>query len=517
MVRDSTVARSRSTKRGFFSSHEDYSVPEPVKRNSDLLLDFAPQDVARAEGRQSGLMWDLEEPSSSWVLEEQNAGDRDDQTLASFLMRGNSRTTVTAHHSHASHGSSMHLLKSSSAKLSSAVSRWTDEIPLQYITDPPLFIAEHSDMQEPPKGSVVHRYWKEHASWLKEWPAIADACDHIAKVKAVWHDMLADIHDADNVYDQPQRDPVRMFVHMGRKPMAVRSKPTQELGAAAEVVRPGEIIVSDLAEEIGGVQYYRIAGRPADKPGWVFDSIGGETIMAEMKNVDTTPVWYRAIAAGKIFLHKVPSYHRATMNGLILGTKEVFVVDLRCRVGAQDYVHLADGRGWIYERVKRKDSVVEIKTPTSRKDFKAAQYVAVVGECEEEMLSSGSGGLRHRMSDVPSTTDIVKTGMWTYIVGESPVLVIGDGPQGSLLQPGEEIKVDKKCTANGDLFVKGSGVLGRQWFRLHGKERRGWVPATAVNGKQLLFEKEEQSAYPSWGTSARESVDATEDWMIGTV
>jgi len=418
-----------------------------------------------------------------------------------------------------SEGTSMKKWKGSmrkSSRLSSALSNWVDEIPLEYIPDPPLFKAEPSETQDEVPKNVVHAYWKEHASWLEDWPGIADAREHIAKVKAVWHDMFMDFHDADDVYEQENRGPVRMFVHMGNKPMAVRSKPTQEITDWTEVVRPGECVVSDWAEEIGGVQYYRISGRPAEKPGWVFDSIGGETIMVEMKNVDTTPVWYRAIATGTIFLHTVPSSSRTTMNGLILGNKEVFVVDMRCRVGAQDYVHLADGRGWIYERVKRKDSALESKNPTSRKDMKAA-YVAVVGECEGEMLSSGSGGLKHRMSQVPSTTDIVKTGMWTYIVGESPVLVIGDGPQGSLLQPGEEVKVDKKCSANGDPFVKGSGVLGRQWFRLHGKEHKGWVPATTVNGKQLLFEKEEQSAYPSWGTAAPESVDATEDWMIGTV
>jgi len=298
--------------------------------------------------------------------------------------------------------------------------------------------------------------------------------------------------------------------------MAVRSKPTQESCDGAEVVCPGGCIVSEWAEEIGGVTYYRIAGRPAEKPGWVFDSFGGETLMVEMKNVDTTPVWYRAIASDTIFLHKVPSSSSSTKNGLILGSKEVFVVDMRCRVGAQDYVHLADGRGWIYERVKRKHSA--LVNPTSRKDMKT-QYVAVVGECEGEMCSSGSGGLnKHRMSQVPSTIDVVKTGMWTYVVGECPVLVIGDGPQGSLLQPGEEVKVDKKCSANGDPFVKGSGVLGRQWLRLHGRQRRGWVPATAVDGKQLLLEKEEESAYPSWGNAAPpESVDATPDWMLGVV
>merc|ERR1719356_14176 len=357
---------------------------------------------------------------------------------------------------------------------------------------------------------------------MEGWPGVGEEREKFAKLKAAWKEHFKDTDSNNGAEAIHASGHARMFIHMGARSVAVRTRPTQEASSKGQdVLRPGDCIISDLIEESGGVQYYRIAGRPATKPGWVFDFINGETVMMEMKNVDITPVWFRAVALGTINLHKVPSSSKSSMNGLILGSKEVFVVDMRCRVGTQDFVHLADGRGWIYERTKPKDRAHMPKmsgkdASTGRKSVTAAQYITVVEECEGEMLSSGIDALAARMKQVPATTDIVKTGMWTYIVGEAPVLVIGDGAHGSLLQPGEEIKVDKKCTANGDPFVKGSGVLGREWFRLHGKDRSGWVPFTGVNGKQLMQEKEGEGGWQaSWG-GANGNEDATEDWMVGT-
>mmetsp|Transcript_64447 Transcript_64447/g.174122 ORF Transcript_64447/g.174122 Transcript_64447/m.174122 type:complete len:495 (+) Transcript_64447:82-1566(+) len=494
MVRDSSVPSPR------FASEATYDVSGPKER------------------RESGLYWDLDDTMIEAAMQQQQQGDVDDPTLASMLIRPSG-----ARHGH---GSMRHSGYGGYKKQSARAAydnEWLAEIPLEFIPDPPLFVPEPPDPHaEVPNMNVVPSYWKEHAGWLEDWPGVEAERVKYAMVKAAWKEHFKD-SDSANGAEERTSGHARMFIHMGSKPVAVRSSPTQDPGSKGQdVIRPGQIIISDTIEENGGVQYYKVAGRPAAKPGWVFDHIGGETVMVEMKNVVTTLVWFRAVAFGTIYLHSAPSSSKSTMNGLILGNKEVFVVDMKCRVGTQDFVHLADGRGWIYERTKPKDRANMPKisgrdTDGGRKSVTAAQYVTVVEECEGELVSSGLDALAARLRQVPATTDIVKTGMWTYIVGEAPVLVLGDGANGSLLQPGEEVKVDKKCTANGDLFVKGSGVLGRQWFRLHGKERRGWVPATAVNGKQLLFEKEEQSAYPSWGTSARESVDATEDWMIGTV
>merc|ERR1719454_2764907 len=71
--------------------------------------------------------------------------------------------------------------------------------------------------------------------------------------------------------------------------------------------------------------------------------------MQEVKNLDFGPKWYRVVLGSVVKLHKAPSTKKETVNGLVLGHNEVFVSNLRCRIGSSDFVFLADGRGWIYK------------------------------------------------------------------------------------------------------------------------------------------------------------------------
>merc|ERR1711998_23500 len=72
----------------------------------------------------------------------------------------------------------------------------------------------------------------------------------------------------------------------------------------------------------------------------------------------------------------------------------------------------------------------------------------VIHECDGDFLEGGTATDFRGM--IPSTSEAVEVGTWSYVVGEKPVMALGSKRFGTLLNPGDIVKIDKRAIANGD-------------------------------------------------------------------
>lgn len=64
---------------------------------------------------------------------------------------------------------------------------------------------------------------------------------------------------------------------------------------------------------------------------------------------------------------------------------------------------------------------------------------------------------------LPPTNGVVEVGLWTYVVGIAPVLALGAKLNGTYIQPGDVIKVDKRAFSDGMHPTAGGSGRRRPW------------------------------------------------------
>lgn len=183
-------------------------------------------------------------------------------------------------------------------------------------------------------------YWKTYASWLACWPTVAEARNNIA----VFTKELEAI-------ERPSE--VSAYVVLGHHPIKVRSIPSiSEDDATAQVVSPGQCVVTDKLEPKGGQNFLRLA----DGSGWLFDKLDGCPVLTKLSDVECGKWWYSVVCDEFVEVRSVPGYGDDHRNGWIMCPKELIQVSVRCNIRGRRHCQLADGRGWIFEAKPSRDS-----------------------------------------------------------------------------------------------------------------------------------------------------------------
>lgn len=358
---------------------------------------------------------------------------------------------------------------------------------LIYFADPPCVGAQDEEEEKVQDESLatIGTYWKSHATKFDCWPQVRESCERLESFLKAWK-------EAEKTHEVH-----RAFVNVSPHSLGVRSKPSKdEADRTGQVIHPGQCILVDKVVDKDDIRYLKLAHAEA----WVFDCKDGDIVMVEMKNVQFGPWWYHIVNDEFVETRRNPSYQDNARTGWVLGPKEVVVVALKCRLHGSPFVLLADGRGWVF--------VLKPGVPKNNKDFENM----IVAECDQEVIK---GTNKVDLRDViPITSGVVEVGFWTYIVGHQPVLAIGGKKHGTLLSPGDIVKVTKRCVANGE--AKGNNIQNRVWLRLN--DHRGWVPTVSEEGKRLLTEETSNTVtYPSWYQGTLHLDKPQEEWMVGVV
>lgn len=364
------------------------------------------------------------------------------------------------------------------------------EVEMNFFPDPP-YVLGREDERNPTEeqGGGVGVYWKDHASWLEHWPQVREVREQAAEFAQAWADAPSG---------------ARAFVNVASSAVGIRSSPTKD--AAAKIgksIKPGQCVLVEHIVEKEKTSYLKLVG----VDGWVFETLNGKPVMAEMKELHFGSWWYAVICDECVEARRAPTYDNAARNGWVLCTNEIAVVSARCRVDGHLFVQLADGRGWVF--------ALKPGVPRNNKDYENT----VVAEVEHEIVN-GTGRVDLR-DVIPSTAGVVQTGFWVYVVGHRPVLALGGRKYGTILVPGDIVKCDKRCIASGDFDDRrnscgGRNIRSRVWVRL--VDDRGWVPLDGEDGQPLLIEELSTSVgYPSWYQGSQNLDKPQEEWMLGSV
>jgi len=366
-----------------------------------------------------------------------------------------------------------------------------------YIPDPPCILPYEDDeafdasaMDQ--ENATVQNYWKNYASFLDEWPGVKERRQNMDKFITLWS-------------NRPTGSRLRAYVVVTNNSVGVRyiasGDDDQKNG---QILRPGqcvaiEAINEDYDREEGNRRYLKLPGPGA---GWVFESRDGVQCLAEIKAVETGTWWYRVQGTTPAETRKSPAVNEGARTGWMLAPKEVVMVNVRCKLNGFRFLHLADGRGWIFEQ-----------KPGTLKNDKNKENLVLVA-CEDEFLDGESAALKNLL---PPTHEVVEVGLWTYVVDTEPILAIGAKRNGIFIKPGDVVKVDKRANSSGNpQGMGGPGVQNRRWLRLGGG--RGWVPETDEKGKTLLTEQfSDEVTYPAWFKPNVDPNTPKEEWHIGTV
>merc|ERR1740129_1629371 len=259
---------------------------------------------------------------------------------------------------------------------------------------------------------------------------------------------------------------IQAFVNVNAHPVGVRRRRSHDDSEkTGEAIGPGEPVVVEQVAEHDGVRFLKLA----DNRGWVFDSKDDHEVMAKMEDLEVGIAWYRVVCKELVDVRGAPVYDHTARTGRLLCPGELIAINLRCRVRGGYFVHLADGRGWVFV----------LKSGASRTNHDTT--AEVLKECEAQLNGNTSVDL---LNAVPPTTDIVEVGTWTYVVGFEPVLALGSRPNGTYLSPGDVVMVNKRAWGNGDPPNPHTRDYSKLWLRLN--DGRGWVPEKGADGKALL-------------------------------
>jgi len=378
---------------------------------------------------------------------------------------------------------------------------------MDYFPDPPCILPcpprpdcdEEGDAAAGMGESAPHSYWKQHATWLDNWPSLDRSRAAAGAFVAGWS-------------GRGRASNLQAFVNVCDQPVAVRSQPVDGSDAKTEVrVQPGEMVVVAKVVERQGTRYLRLASGS----GWLFETQGRAPVMARMARVAVGSWWFRVACGEALEVHAAPTF-AASPSGWVMSPTEIFLVDVKARVRGCMFFHLADGRGWIPELRQPAHPRGSACSPT----WPDVDVPTLLVKEAEADLEGRSAGWFNYSSIVPSTSDAVEVGEWRYVVGELPVLAIGARQFGELLEPGESVKVDKRAFAGGDAPPGGGAwtAASRVWLRL--RDGRGWVPETAPGGRALLRPRGAPASYPGFCAGGRPSARRSEPedaWTAGLV
>jgi len=292
-----------------------------------------------------------------------------------------------------------------------------------------------------------------------------------------------------------QRNDIRLFVEalnsaqleaspyviVCEKRVGIRSCPScDDWARTGKVLHPGSCIVVDQ-EENGYLKLH-------DGSGWIFQQKGEVEVAVIMEKLELGAWWYRS--TDFVQVRQAPTTQSELRSGWFLVDGEMVVVVVRCCIGGERFFQLADGRGWIAE--------------ADRNTAKVAMH-----ESGGELL------MECQWNEYPSTNTVVDVGLWRYkVVATKPVIALGENCNGTLVEPGMIVGVDKRCYAGGrESECETQHIRDRRWLRLAGQ--CNWVPERGKDGNFLLKLYNEEEAPRSHWFFPLKKPEA--EWMVGVV
>lgn len=362
-----------------------------------------------------------------------------------------------------------------------------------YIPDPPCIMPFKRDefAEEEFEGDGIPRvveYWKDFAGWLEQWPSLKRYRDAQDEFCSLWR-------------HTPAESRLRGFVVLAANSVGMRFRPgLAEEEKNGQILLPGQCIPVEETQVTDNNRFLKLPGPGA---GWVFEYKDSMQVMAEMRSIEVGMWWYNCEAVLPVEVRKSPTWDDSARSGFVLNPQEVVVVNIRCKLNGYTFVHLFDGRGWVFE----------LSPGTLKNDSHASTLV--MSECEHDFM--GLGDMHALQSLVPSTSEVVEVGQWTYITNLEPVLAVGSRRYGHFLAPGSVVKVDKRANSSGrPRGFESSHAQDRLWLRL--SDGDGWVPETDENGNNLmLLQETNEVSYPSWFQPGTDPNPAPQRWEAGVV
>lgn len=390
-----------------------------------------------------------------------------------------------------------------------------DAAHIEYFPDPPCIGAVEQDDQDgcfssEAKSPTPQHYWKDHVCWKRDDPAIQAWVKTIDRFRAQWDKQTAAFSATrfsqgmkrsvirSSVNDSGETIIIQAFVNINASSVGIRSAGSHEDSKKiGQYISPGEpVVIERVMIEKDSVRFLKLA----DDRGWVFDSKDDIDVMAKMEDLEVGTAWYRVVCKELIDVRRTPIYDISSKTGRLLCPREVVAANMRCRVRGDHFVHLADGRGWVFV----------LKQGASRRNPRADEMV--LEECEAEFDKTVS---LDYLNFLPPTTHVVESGKWTYVAGYEPILAIGTRPHGTHICPGDVVLVNMRSFANGDAPSPHSSKSSKMWLRLN--DGRGWVPETGLDGKSLMTLREDNSiTYPKhYKGKTRDFDKPSLPWMAG--
>lgn len=327
----------------------------------------------------------------------------------------------------------------------------------KYIFDPPYVISLDGKSEFP----------GVHASLLVGPTVLEGARSDIRSFVEV-------VHDA-----QVEASP---YVVVCQEHVGIRSLPSSdELVRTGQALRPGSCIVVDRAEN----GYLRLN----DGSGWIFERKGELEVAVIMDEFELGAWWY--CSTDFVQVQQAPTMQSELRSGWFLADGEMAVVVIRCCVRGKRFFQLADGRGWI----------AEVDSNTAK---------VVMQECGGELL------MEWQWNEFPSTNAVVDIGLWRYkVVATRSVIALGENRNGTSVEPGTIVAVDKRCYAAGrEPQWESQHVRERRWLRLAGQ--CSWLPEIGKDGNMLLqLCKEGKASQSHWFFPVQFKPE--EGWMVGVV
>jgi len=315
--------------------------------------------------------------------------------------------------------------------------------------------------------SKLQDYFKTFASYPQGWDELEECRGRLQHFIATFNAQTGLLHHCG------ERLKNSAYVVTCPYKVALRSEPSIASAhvMTGEVLYPGQIVVVDSIVVYNEVNFLKLRGG-----GWAFERKNNISCMSYVACIEIGLWWYRVVSQEYAEVRRSPSFDERVRTGHVLCPGEVCVVALRCVVDERCWLHLADGRGWIFE----------LRPPPPDEDYEPdGPMDPVMIECKQDHEEPGFA--EEDLST--ANTSAVEVGLWEYeCMGRT--LSVGATTAGWILKAGEKVLVDLRVPAHGrrsketSISQDRTNVLDRIWLRLN--DGRGWVPKTDVDGGALM-------------------------------
>jgi len=154
------------------------------------------------------------------------------------------------------------------------------------------------------------------------------------------------------------------YVVIDPQGIGIRQGPTYAEDARIgknSVLYQNDVVVADARVQIADSCFLRLA----DGRGWVFDRKDGFPMVAPL----CEGLWHYTVTdPDGVGIRKWPTLDDSARKGCkhVLHNGPLVVVDGRVSLGGVNYLRLADGRGWAFDRIQREAVMVEVSTQSSQ-------------------------------------------------------------------------------------------------------------------------------------------------------